>query len=489
MGHWTYGFDTLNRLTSTQNTATQPPSTQFAGAYGCWTYDGFGNRVEEALSNATSTPCVNGANDNLQLTLTTPTASNQVTNFTYDLAGDVRNDNSNVYYYDVEGRLCAVGFPNGTGGTIYEQYLYDASGTRVGKGTVNSLSCNAPTSGNYTPVLEYLLGPGGEQLTELSVTGSTVNVTHTNFFIGGKVEATYDFNGTSGNGLHFALSDGLGTKRAQVTPSGVGTGTLELQFVTLPFGNSLGNPRVTQSYGSGTDATEQHFTGKERDTESGNDYFGARYYASSMGRFMSPDWSEKPEAVPYADLENPQTLNLYSYMGNNPLSGADPDGHCDWCQKLKNWLSGDGWYTNAQVVDQHRSWLLEHVSTDADAKKVNNATPQQVNDTYACLHSSSCTQQMQDYVAAMKSAAQAAAAAVKFGSNPNQDYHTFRHVEDAGVDKQAAEKAIREDLAGKEDSLPHGLTKGRVNVGGKTLEYNAYKLPDGTINVGRITVH
>ena len=33
------------------------------------------------------------------------------------------------------------------------------------------------------------------------------------------------------------------------------------------------------------------FTGKERDTESGNDYFGARYYSSSMGRFMSPDWS------------------------------------------------------------------------------------------------------------------------------------------------------------------------------------------------------
>jgi RHS repeat-associated protein len=229
-------------------------------------------------------------------------------------------------------------------------------------------------------------------------------------------------------------------------------------------------------------------TGKERDTESGNDYFGARYYASSMGRFMSPDWSEKPEAVPYADLENPQTLNLYSYMRNNPLSGTDPDGHCDWCQKLGNWLSGNGWYTNAQVVDQHRSWLLEHVSTDADAKKVNSATPQQVNDTYACLHSSSCTQQMQDYVAAMKSAAQAAAAAVQFGSNPNQDYHTFRHVEDAGIDKNAAEQAIRQDLAGKESSLPQGLTKGSVNVGGKTLDYHAYKLPDGTINVGRITV-
>ena len=66
-------------------------------------------------------------------------------------------------------------------------------------------------------------------------------------------------------------------------------------------------------------------TGKERDTESGNDYFGARYYASSMGRFMSPDYDEAeddPEPVPYADLENPQTLNLYAYGRNNPLGGG-----------------------------------------------------------------------------------------------------------------------------------------------------------------------
>jgi RHS repeat-associated protein len=48
------------------------------------------------------------------------------------------------------------------------------------------------------------------------------------------------------------------------------------------------------------------FTGKERDTESGNDYFEARYYSSTMGRFMSPDWSAKVEPVPYADFTNPQ---------------------------------------------------------------------------------------------------------------------------------------------------------------------------------------
>ena len=55
-----------------------------------------------------------------------------------------------------------------------------------------------------------------------------------------------------------------------------------------------------------------HYTGKERDIESGLDYFPARYYNSNMGRFMSPDWSKNPQGVPYADFTNPQTLNLSS---------------------------------------------------------------------------------------------------------------------------------------------------------------------------------
>jgi len=68
-------------------------------------------------------------------------------------------------------------------------------------------------------------------------------------------------------------------------------------------------------------------TGKERDAESGNDYFGARYYASPMGRWLSPDWSAKEEPVPYAKLDDPQSLNLYTYVRNNPLTRADADGH------------------------------------------------------------------------------------------------------------------------------------------------------------------
>jgi RHS repeat-associated protein len=65
-------------------------------------------------------------------------------------------------------------------------------------------------------------------------------------------------------------------------------------------------------------------TGKERDTESGNDYFGARYYASSMGRMMSPD----PLG---GSILNPQSLNRYAYVLNNPLIYTDPSGEeCVW---------------------------------------------------------------------------------------------------------------------------------------------------------------
>jgi RHS repeat-associated protein len=91
------------------------------------------------------------------------------------------------------------------------------------------------------------------------------------------------------------------------------------------------------------------YTGKERDAESGNDYFGARYYASSMGRFLSPDWSAQAEPVPYAKLDNPQSLNLYSYMYNSPLGGVDADGH--W----------PGWLDNG--VADTRQWAAEHPRT------------------------------------------------------------------------------------------------------------------------------
>ena len=117
----------------------------------------------------------------------------------------------------------------------------------------------------------------------------------------------------------FALNDWLGTKRAEV-----GAGGCASFFTSMPYGNGL-----TPAGGSNPcpDATEHHFTGKEHDAESGNDYFDARYYSELMGRFMSPDWSAKEDPIPYAKLDDPQSLNLYGYVRNNPTTRVDADGH------------------------------------------------------------------------------------------------------------------------------------------------------------------
>ena len=85
-----------------------------------------------------------------------------------------------------------------------------------------------------------------------------------------------------------------------------------------------------QSTPVNTCAQNYKFTGKERDPNTYLDYFGARWYAGTIARFMTPDWSGSPVPVPYADLTDPQTLNLYSYVRNNPLARVDSDGHDVW---------------------------------------------------------------------------------------------------------------------------------------------------------------
>jgi RHS repeat-associated protein len=76
------------------------------------------------------------------------------------------------------------------------------------------------------------------------------------------------------------------------------------------------------------DSNDYKFTGKKRDTETGLDYFGARYYSNGLGRWISADWSATPIPVPYADFGDPQSLNLYGFVGGNPSSKTDSDGHC-----------------------------------------------------------------------------------------------------------------------------------------------------------------
>jgi len=68
-------------------------------------------------------------------------------------------------------------------------------------------------------------------------------------------------------------------------------------------------------------SVDEKFTGQKRDNETGLDYFGARYYSSPLGRFISPD-----PLMASGRAGNPQTWNRYAYTLNNPLRFIDPDG-------------------------------------------------------------------------------------------------------------------------------------------------------------------
>jgi len=84
--------------------------------------------------------------------------------------------------------------------------------------------------------------------------------------------------------------------------------------------------------------TTLQFPGKERDSESGNDYFEYRYYASSMGRWVSPD----PGWFLAAHLSNPQSWNMYAYVLNNPLGYVDPYGLMSCSQQMNLQHNGAG---------------------------------------------------------------------------------------------------------------------------------------------------
>jgi RHS repeat-associated protein len=238
-------------------------------------------------------PCAN----NNQMS-STSTNSNQGQG--YDLAGNVNNDGAHQYLYDGDGRICEV---LNTLVGVTTAYIYDADGRRVAKGSANWGSCD-PSANGFQASTDYVLGPGGEQVTEVTVNnGAATGVAHTNAWAGSMLLATYDING-----LHFYIDDPLGTRRVQTDYAGVQERTCQ----SLPFGDG-----ETCS----PTPTEHLFTGKERDTESGNDYFDARYYGSSMGRFLSPD-DDSDQNPP-----DPQSWNLYEYVRNNPLTNTDDDGH------------------------------------------------------------------------------------------------------------------------------------------------------------------
>ncbi len=216
------------------------------------------------------------------------TAYNQVSGFCYDGAGNLLAEGScpggppYTYNYDAENHLTS---------TAGVAYTYDGDGERVEK-----------SNGEI-----YWYTSGGEVLDETDLSG---NLTSEYIFFGGARIARRD---ASGNVFYY-LADHLGSSRVMAEiPSGQTTATLCYDADFYPFGGE-------RAY---TNSCQQNykFTGKERDPESGLDNFEARYYGSSIGRFTSPD-------DPFVgwQLNDPQSLNLYAYVQDNPINDVDPTG-------------------------------------------------------------------------------------------------------------------------------------------------------------------
>jgi RHS repeat-associated protein len=229
------------------------------------------------------------------------TNNNRMDGYSYDSAGNLMNDGTNQYKYDAENRILQVNLGSSNGALI-ATYAYDPDGNRVQKTTASGGSGGDP-NGTW----QFLYDQSGRMLQRFNGT-----LWQGNIYVGGRHLAE------DGGGTNISHSDWLGTERARVYYQ---NNAVCETIASLPFGD--GQTTTGACYHS----SPLHFTGKERDSESGLDYFGARYYSSSTGRFASPDWSPAPEPVPYANLTNPQTLNLYTIVADNPETFADLDGH------------------------------------------------------------------------------------------------------------------------------------------------------------------
>jgi len=365
-----FSYDWLNRISVGETTSTDATSPAH-----CWGqqfgYDSWGNLLSMQGVSSAYNGCTQGS---LSVTVT---PQNQITGFTYDSAGNldtIPGTGGASYVYDAENHLTS---------TAGVSYVYDGDGKRVEKsgskiywygadgevldetnatgamsdsmailtatypGCSSGLVCAATYTvastaginvgdsitvagvsdwgfngtytvsavGNGQVSAGSFTTSGSEESGGGTLTDNTVNGENTAFneyiFFGGKRIARRD---DSGDAFYY-FADQLGTSRSLAeVASGTTTATLCYDADFYPFGGE-------RAY-TNTCAQNYKFTGKERDSESGLDNFGARYYASTMGRFMRPD-------DPFADqhTDQPQSWNLYTYVRNNPISLTDPDGN------------------------------------------------------------------------------------------------------------------------------------------------------------------
>jgi RHS repeat-associated protein len=262
-----YGYDHLNRLQS-----MSAPGDGCSGL--SWNVDPWGNRTNQTVTGGS---CFSPA--------LPVNAQNQLSGapYQYDAAGNLTYDGNHHYTYDAENRVVQVD------SGLTANYIYDGSGHRVEKQMPGTIS-------------DYLYDDG-----QISARWTNQGVDHAYVYLGGRLLADYSPpNGALA--VNYAHLDHLGSTRLLTNSKQVVTESDDY----YPYGESI----------SSGNFEPLKFTGKERDSESGLDNFGARNSASTLGRFMTPD----PKITSLRHLLNPQKWNKYPYVLNNPLSLVDPNG-------------------------------------------------------------------------------------------------------------------------------------------------------------------
>ncbi len=188
-------------------------------------------------------------------------------------------------------------------------------------GTVPSPVPTVTRSTVYTPTY-YIHSYDGRLLAEYDATGTCVK---DYIYLGNKLLAEY-YPATGK--YYYYTSDQINSTRI-ITDS---YGTVVYSAVFDPYGGM--QKQWVNAY-----QPSLKFSGKERESQSELDYFGARYYDHLKYRFISVDPLINKEKA----FSNPQYWNLYSYCGNNPITFLDLDGR-DWLEftglKL-NWYGGN----------------------------------------------------------------------------------------------------------------------------------------------------
>jgi RHS repeat-associated protein len=315
----TFTYDALNRLTSGQNAGTDCTATVPGGRNKFWgnsySYDPWGNLLSKSVTKCSA--------ENLLVTVDTHNRihASGAPDYLYDSAGNMifnATAPTQTYTYDQENRLIgAAGYT----------YTYDGDGNRVRKS-------NGDLPANGTLYWYMTLGVVAES--DLAGTLKSEYV----FFNGGRV-ARKDF---PSNSIAFYFSDFL--KTATVITDA--TGTIKSESDYYPWGGEI---QVINN-----DSNDYKFTGKERDPETGLDYFGKRYYSNGLGRWTSPD-------RPFADQHrgDPQSWNIYAYARNNPLRFIDEDGLAVIESKEIKYYTVTG-KTAQQAVDQARNHFGKNVA-------------------------------------------------------------------------------------------------------------------------------